>query len=99
MKKDQTVFICMHVCAFVSFPYCLCRKKNGNMNGTEQNSATSSAASETGNGTGAGTGENGMNGDTASGWGEGENGTMIKAAPMERSRLPEKGCSMILQMI
>ena len=35
-----------------------------------------SAASETGNGTGAGTGENGMNGDTASGWGEGENGTM-----------------------
>ena len=26
-EKDQTVFICMHVCAFVSFPYCLCRKK------------------------------------------------------------------------
>ena len=48
-EKDQTVFICMHVCAFVSFPYCLCRKKKW---------------------------QYGMNGDTASGWGEGENGTM-----------------------
>ena len=76
MKKIRPfLFVCMFVLLSLSLTACAGRK-NGNMNGTEQNSATSSAASETGNGTGAGTGENGMNGDTASGWGEGENGTM-----------------------
>ena len=46
------------------------------MNETENNSATSTAVPETGNGAGMGTGENGVTGDTTSGWGEGENGTM-----------------------
>ena len=69
MKKIRPfLFVCMFVLLSLSLTACAGRK-NGNMNGTEQNSATSSAASETGNGTGAGTGENGMNGDTASGWG------------------------------
>ena len=70
MKKIRPfLFVCMFVLLSLSLTACAGRK-SGNMNETSNNRATSSAAAETG------TGENGMNGDTASGWGEGENGTM-----------------------
>ena len=51
MKKIRPfLFVCMFVLLSLSLTACAGRK-NGNMNGTEQNSATSSAASESGNGT------------------------------------------------
>ena len=46
MKKIRPfLFVCMFVLLSLSLTACAGRK-NGNMNGTEQNSATSSAASE-----------------------------------------------------
>ena len=68
MKKIRPLlFACMLVFLSLSLTACAGRK-SGNMNETSNNRATSSAA--------AGTGENGMTGDAASGWKEGENGTL-----------------------
>ena len=62
MKKIRPLlFACMLVFLSLSLTACAGRK-SGNMNETSNNRATSSAAAETG------TGENGMTGDTASGW-------------------------------
>ena len=74
MKKIRPLlFVCMLVFLSLSLTACAGRK-SGNMNETSNNRATSSAAAETG--TGTETGENGMTGDAASGWEEGENGTL-----------------------
>mgnify|MGYP001276877635 CR=1 FL=1 len=68
MKKIRPLlFACMLVFLSLSLTACAGRK-SGNMNETSNNRATSSAAAETG--------ENGMTGDAASGWKEGENGTL-----------------------
>lgn len=80
MKKIRPLlFTCMLVFLSLSLTACAGRK-SGNMNETSNNRATSSAAAETGTGAGGGTeietGENGMTGDTASGWEERENGTL-----------------------
>ena len=65
MKKIRPLlFACMLVFLSLSLTACAGRK-SGNMNETSNNRATSSAA-----------GENGMTGDAASGWKEGENGTL-----------------------
>ena len=70
MKKIRPLlFACMLVFLSLSLTACAGRK-SGNMNETSNNRATSSAAAETG------TGESGMTGDAASGWKEGENGTL-----------------------
>lgn len=70
MKKIRPLlFACMLVFLSLSLTACVGRK-SGNMNETSNNRATSSAAAETG------TGESGITGDAASGWKEGENGTL-----------------------
>ena len=70
MKKIRPLlFACMLVFLSLSLTACAGRT-SGNMNETSNNRATSSAAAETG------TGESGMTGDAASGWKEGENGTL-----------------------
>ena len=72
MKKIRPLlFACMLVFLSLSLTACAGRK-SGNMNETSNNRATSSAAAETG------TGENGMTGDAASGWKEGETETTGK---------------------
>jgi len=70
MKKIRPLlFACMLVFLSLSLTACAGRE-SGNMNETSNNRATSSAAAETG------TGESGITGDAASGWKEGENGTL-----------------------
>ena len=67
MKKIRPL---LFACMLVFLSLSLTAWKSGNMNETSNNRATSSAAAETG------TGESGITGDAASGWKEGENGTL-----------------------
>ena len=76
MKKIRPLlFACMLVFLSLSLTACAGRK-SGNMNETSNNRATSSAAAETG------TGENGMTGDAASGWKEGEERQSLLRQPV-----------------